>query len=203
MHGGFLVTGKDKMSKSTGEFLTLDLVKDKGFDPMCYRLFCLSGTYRNELAWSWDAIQNSANTLNKMKNAVGEMRLACEDLSNDGSVGVSAAGEEFVTQFDEAVFNDLALPRALSVAHAVISSDLPAQEKLKLLEQFDQVLGLGIETWQPEAVEVPEEVQKLVLDREAAREAKNWAEADALRDKIGDLGYTIEDSKEGTKVKLR
>lgn len=198
MHGGFLVADKSKMSKSTGEFLTLDLVKDKGFDPMSYRLLCLSGTYRHELAWSWEALTNANNTLIKLRNSVMNIKDAA---SKEKNYPLSNEALEYVKQFEDAIFTDLAMPRAISVLHKVVASSLVAKEKLFLLEQFDEVFGLGIKDWEAKEINIPTEVQLLAEKREAAREAKNWTEADTLRDKITELGYTIEDSKDGTIIK--
>ena len=202
MHGGFLVMSKDKMSKSSGEFLTVDSLTERGFDPIAYRLFCLSGSYRNELAWSWEALENAANSLRKLKHAVLNLRDETEELPPREQVFAERSGRivDLRQSFEAECLNDLSIPNALAVFHQALDEEqLDATERLVLLELFDEVLGLGVADWQK--AEVPAEVLDLVQQREAARTSKDWQVADSLRDKISALGYTIEDTAEGTKVK--
>lgn len=208
LHGGFLVAGKDKMSKSKGEFLTLDVVKKRGFDPISYRLLCLGGTYRNELSWSFEALEAAQNSLTKIKNAITRLK-PDYTASADNLEQYSQKASSYLKQFEDAVLTDLGMPRALSVLYAVIGDqDLPNKEKLGLLIKFDEIFGLGILQWlskeqDTERLEcaIPEEVLALAKRRELARAQKQWAEADALRDEIVSLGYSLEDSKDGSIVK--
>ncbi|MCL4163455.1 UNVERIFIED_CONTAM: hypothetical protein GTU68_017570 [Idotea baltica] len=188
LHGGFLVTGKDKMSKSAGEFLTLDKLIKEEIDPIAYRLFCLSASYRSELAWSWEAIKNSMNSLRKIKASVLELR----DQKNEPSGSGSSSGSEKTL--------DLNMSKALAVFHETLSSkEISAADKLAILEDYDEIFGLGIKNWQTSAV--PEEVSELMAKRDAARLSKDWAEADNLRDQLQSMGYSVEDSADGTKVR--
>lgn len=203
LHGGFLVTKSEKMSKSKGEFLTLDRLVERNIDPISYRLFCLSGTYRNELNWSWEAVEGAAKTLKKLQSQYLSWKES--DHNNLGGAtnleNLSAEALTFKEQFNEAIFNDLGFPRALAVLHGVVGSNLSATEKTQLFLIFDRVLGLGVQTWKAEPEEVPEEVLRLAAARENARKSKNWKEADELRDKVKALGFIIEDSAQGPKVK--
>lgn len=202
MHGGFLVMNKDKMSKSSGGFITVDTLIEKGFDPVAYRLFCLSGRYRNELAWSWEALGNAANSLKKLKSAVLDLRKECSSALSPSDFWNQASDEALALKsaFETECLNDLAIPNALAVLHQTIGNKtIAVAERLFLLEQFDAILGLGVADWHE--VAVPAEVLSLAQQRDEARASKNWQEADTLRDKITALGYTIEDSVEGTKVK--
>ncbi len=201
LHGGFLLTDKEKMSKSKGEFLTLDVVRDRGFEPLAYRLFCLAGHYRRELQFSWEALSGAQVNLEKWRNAVLSYKQESGRQSNGKPS--SALSIELETQFRDAVFDDLGLARALAVVHRVISEALPAEEKLRLLLEFDQVLGLGLANWEAQVVEVPKQVQELVSERERARKEKRWKDADILRDQIGQLGFVVEDKKEGAVVRKR
>jgi cysteinyl-tRNA synthetase len=195
MHGGFLVTGKEKMAKSKGEFLTLDLLKEKGYDPTAYRLLCLTSHYRSELSWSWEALDGAANTLKRLKQSVLSLDPTAE--SNDPATDKERENSVLV-EFTDAVCTDLAMPRALAVMHQTISDDkLSAAAKRRLLSRFDLVLGLGIDTWKKEAVEVPESVRRLADARQAARGNRNWDEADRLRKEIEQLGFVVKDSKDG------
>jgi len=196
MHGGFLVVGKDKMAKSTGGFLTLDKVRERGFDPLSFRLFCLSGSYRNELSWSWEALESANNSLKRLKNSVLAWKAAEPAKAGPEGARVRAYREAFQTH----CYSDLGMPNALAVLHEVVSdSALSGAEKLGLVLRFDSILGLGVESWQQETV--PEEILALAGRREEARTARRWQEADALRAEIVERGYVIEDSAEGPKVK--
>ncbi len=206
MHGGFLVVGADKMSKSSGGFLTLDTLKEKGIDPISYRFFCYSSTYRNELSWSWSALEAADNTLKKIKQTVvswkEELKNSIAPISLIENAELSAKAKDYLDKFYTEVYNDLSLPKALAVLHEVLKdSSLNALEKLSVLLKFDEILGLGVDSWTAEIVEIPEEVKQLSLQREEARKTKNWQLADELRKKISDHGFTIEDSKEGIKIK--
>ena len=199
LHGGFLVTSeKGKMSKSAGEFLTLDVLKDRAFDPISYRLFCLSGTYRNELSWSWEALEGAANSLKKLKAAVFEWK---KD-SKEEQRTLSEQALKFQNEFQNAIFHDLGFPKALAILHAVSNdNNLNSAEKLQLFQEFDQVLGLGVEDWREEEYETPTTVLQMAKERETARQNKNWAEADRLRDEILGSGFSVEDTPNGPKLK--
>lgn len=206
LHGGFLVvpstTGAQKMAKSSGEFLTLDLLKERGFDPISYRLFCLGGTYRNELFWSWQALDGAANQLRNLRSAVYDLRTATTEEELTTKEQLSAKGKEALLAFEEQIFNDLALPRALSVVHALLSDKMvAAAEKLYLLEAFDTVLGLGIKEWEEEKVDIPAAIEALAKERAAARGRRDFQEADRLRKEIAALGFSVEDSKDGYTIK--
>ncbi len=200
MHGGFLVVNKDKMSKSTGEFLTLDRVKEKGFDPMSYRLLCLSGSYRNELSWSWQALEAAANTLKKLRSTVVSWR----EQVDAPATHLSPAAAELRARFRAEVFADLGMPKALAVLHeAMGTQSIPPAERLALLLDFDQVFGLGMADWAPDSDEIPATVTALAEERVQARLNKNWKRSDELRDEILALGYVVEDSKAGQRLKKR
>lgn len=193
MHGGFLVTDKSKMSKSTGEFLTLDRLIERGFDPLVYRLFCFSAHYRSELSWSWEALAGAANSLERIRKAVVGWR---ED--DSASSAISAPGSALIAEFEEAITNDLNLPKALAVVFEVLNEkEITAAEKLRLVYHFDTVLGLDLENYLPHSVEIPERVSTLVEQREKARSNRDWKEADRLREAIAEAGFLVEDTKAG------
>ena len=190
MHGHFLQMGDDaKMSKSSGEFLRVQTLLDKGYDPLAYRFFCLSALYRAKLNFTWEGLDAAATSLERLRQAVYGWGEA-------GSVD-----EDYMQNFVEQINEDLNMPRALAVAWDLVKSDLPDPAKKATMLAFDRVLGLRLAEWEPKEVEVPAEVLEMVAARLAARKAKNWAEADALRDKITAAGFTVEDTPEGPKVK--
>ncbi|MFN8391004.1 MAG: cysteine--tRNA ligase [Bdellovibrionota bacterium] len=202
MHGGFLVVGADKMSKSTGGFLTLDRLTEKSIDPISYRLFCFSGSYRNELSWSWQAVESAASSLKRMKQAVFGWKR--ELGANPHSEASSPRALEILSAFDREITNDLGMPKALAVLHEMLRDDaVTPAEKLGLFLRMDSVLGLGVANWTEASENIPEAVQALAAERDEARKTRNWQQADVLRAKIAELGFLVEDSKDGPKLKKK
>ena len=188
MHGYFLRLKDDKMSKSSGSFITLQTILDYGFDPLVYRYFLLGSHYRTQISFSWEGLEAAQTSLSRLYElafkwgAPGEIhRPTLEAIHRD-------------------LNDDLAMPKALASLWQMVKSDLdPSQKKATLLE-FDKVLGLGIEHWTPQTVNIPAEVEKLVKDRSRARKGKQWQKADEIRDKISSLGYNIKDEGDLTKI---
>ncbi len=200
LHAGFLVLGKDKMAKSSGEFLTLDRVTERGIDPLSFRLFCMTGSYRNELSWSWEALEGAANTLRRLKSQVAQWRLDATN-TNHPCTPLSLRAGELKSAFEDEIYNDLNFANALAVLHQTAQDTaLSPAEKLNLFSLYDEVFGLGVESWQAVQEDIPETIQILAQEREAARKAKNWAEADRLRTEIAALGYTVEDRADGPRI---
>ncbi|RMG43365.1 MAG: cysteine--tRNA ligase [Candidatus Dadabacteria bacterium] len=201
MHGEFLVLNKEKMSKSAGGFLTLKSLEEKGIDPLAYRYFCFSAHYRAQLNFSWEALNNAARSLERLKNAVIALK---NDPDHSAEVTLSDTALSYREQFEEALCNDLNMPQAVSVIHSSISdSNLSPAEKWQLLLYFDRVAGFDFNSWQSESLDIPQELQDLLNQREAARREKDWELADTLRDKIAEAGYIIEDSPEGARLKRK
>ena len=199
MHGEFLVLNKQKMAKSAGGFITLDTISEKGIDPLAYRMMCLGAHYRQQLTFSWESLEQSAASLKKLKSQV--LSLKSEAGGNHSNIE-SEQAQKYISEFEAAFFNDLNAPNALAVLWSALGDNsIEAPEKLNLLYQMDQIFGFNMENFEEEIVDVPAEVQALVEKRVAARNQKNWEESDRLRDEIKALGYQIEDSAEGIKVK--
>ncbi len=188
MHGYFLQMDDAKMSKSSGEFLTLDVLIDRGFDPLVYRFFCLGGHYRSQMTFSWESLEAARTSLNRLYEASYSW----------GDPGEEDAG--MVERFFDALNDDLGMPKAMAILWEMVRSDLADAVKKATLLRFDQILGLDVAGWMQEEVDVPEEVTSLLHQRVAARKEKNWARADEIRDEITALGYVIDDTPEGTKV---
>ncbi|MBX7145054.1 MAG: cysteine--tRNA ligase [Oligoflexia bacterium] len=199
MHGEFLVQNKEKMSKSKGGFLTLDTILEKGFDPLTYRFFCLSAHYKAQLSWSWEALTGAAQGFERLKNTI----IALKAEAPQAATGPTAPRiEEYRGEFKQALFNDLNVPKALATLWATLGDkQLSPRTRLDLAFEFDQVLGLGMQDWKEVALALPTEVQTLVGQRQAAREARNWGESDRLRGEIEKLGYSVEDAKGTQKVR--
>jgi cysteinyl-tRNA synthetase len=188
MHGYFLQVDNAKMAKSAGGFLTLDVVAEKGIDPLTYRYFCFTAHYRTQMSFSWESLESARVALTRLYEAAWSWGKPGE---------ISSA---YYDRFHDFLRDDLNMPRALAVLWEMIRSDLPDDQKKATLLACDEVLGLDIANWQPEEVDVPEAVQKLVDDRETARQEKDWVRADELRDAITALGFSVEDTREGAKV---
>ncbi|MDG1205812.1 MAG: cysteine--tRNA ligase [Pseudomonadales bacterium] len=189
MHGYFLQLDNNKMSKSTGEFLRLETLLERDIDPLVYRYFCLTAHYRTQMSFSWDSLESNQVALNRLYQAAFDW----------GEPGEVIA--EIDARFMACINDDLNLPRALAVVWELVKSDHAPQDKKATLLKFDAVLGLDIATWQPKVIDVPKEIQQMALDREAARQDKQWQRADELRDAVLAAGYVIEDTHEGPKVK--
>lgn len=191
LHGQFLQLDEAKMSKSAGEFLRLQSLVDRGYDPLAYRFFCLGGHYRTKLNFTWESLEGAATALQRL-------RTAAHSWGTPGSVD-----EEFVDRFTAQINDDLIMPRALAVVWDLVRSDLPATTKKATLLRMDQVLGLGLAEWQPVEQRIPDAILALAEQRQTARGEKRWQEADQLRAEIQAAGYEVEDTAQGPRLTRR
>jgi len=191
MHGEFLVIDKGKMSKSSGEFLTLQVLVDKGFEPLHYRYFCLGAHYRSQLFFSYEALTGAKNAFEALKNRVISWKLSPQKGSSPRLVA------QYKEQFWKALANDLDTPVALSVVWEMTKEkSLGDEEKLSLIKEFDQVLGFDVDAFS--RPKLSDELYALVQEREKARLHKNWQLADEIRQKIAARGIQLKDSSTGT-----
>jgi len=174
-----------KMSKSSGEFLRVQLLIDKGYDPIAYRYLCLTAHYRSQLTFSWDALDAAATALERLRN-------------NVFTLGVPADTPDagFVSRFMEKLNDDLNFPQALALAFEALKSELPPNVKKATLLKMDEALGLGLAGWVPKVLDVPANVRSVADARWAARNTKDWAEADRLRGELTVLGWSMKDGKD-------
>ena len=192
MHCDFLLIDGGKMSKSLGNtYLVQDLI-DRGYDPLSYKMLCFTAHYRNKLNFTWEGLANSQNSLIKLKEGYVKHKEGTEDVDE-------SLIQEYKTRFLEALNDDLNMPVAMSVVWDVVKNPVKSKKLADLLLDFDKILGIKIEEpVQVKREEIPEDVQKLLEQRNLARQEKNWALSDELRDKIKVYGYTVKDSKDGT-----
>jgi cysteinyl-tRNA synthetase len=193
-HVSFLIiSGGKKMAKSEGNFLTLEnAFISQGLNPLVYRFASFQTHYRKPMEYSEESVDAARNGLLHLQNQVRQV--AQNGAGQNGSVS-----EVFKTKFIEEINDDLNMPRALAVVQEMLKSETSDADKFATIMDYDRVLGLSLDQVdKPEAL--PEEVQKLVEDRQAARANKDWARSDLLRDEILNLGYTVQDTKDGVKV---
>ena len=201
-HVHHLNTTGGKMSKSKGEFLTVSLLEEKGYNPLVYRFFCLNSHYRKSLVFSWENLDNAVISYNKLIDKIAPLTA-----DKSGEVDTSEY-RRLIDEFDDALGNDLNTSLAITAVHDVLKSKTNATTKLALIAEFDKVLGLDLiaaaEKTLAEAEaskpEIPAEVLDLVEQRKAARKEKNFALADEIRDKIAALGYEVKETRQGTEI---
>ncbi|MCE1195890.1 cysteine--tRNA ligase [bacterium] len=203
MHAEFLILDKGKMSKSKGGFITLQSLVDAGFDPLDYRYFCLGGHYRSQLTFSWEAMEQAKASRKALADRILDLRdkLAGQDIPAVSALGRAAA--ERLARFDDALADDLAAPRALAELWQLVrDSQAPAADALAAALEMDGALGLGLAAARREEASVDPEtvgrIEALIAARAAAKKAKNWAEADAIRGQLKEMSIALEDGPSGT-----
>lgn len=190
VHNEHLLVNNGKMSKSEGTSFSLAEVKEKGFNPLALRYFFLQAHYRSKQNFTWEALEAAQSGFKNLQN---QIRLLGKDV---GQISV-----EYKNKFTETISDDFNSPQALAVLQEVLRSELTNEDKLATILNFDKVLGLKFEGVLNE--NIPEEVLALAQQREEARKNKNWGEADALRNKITELGYELDDAAGGFTIKKK
>jgi cysteinyl-tRNA synthetase len=207
VHHNFLRIDGEKMSKSLGNFFTIDDVVSKGFNPRALRLLFLTTHYRSEMNFTWQSLAGMQKTYDRLIRQAAELR---------SEQGRTVLSEDKVQQIDQyrqsfldALSNDLDTPTAITILWQVLKSNIPGPDKFDLLVDFDEVLNLGIKqagikTDEPKLapVKLPAQIQKLVSARNQAREDKEWVLADQLRQELAEAGYIVNDTSQGQKITL-
>lgn len=187
LHAEHLLVDGKKMSKSINNFYTLGDIEEKGYSALDFRYLTLTAHWRDKLNFSWGSLESAKNTLSRAKKIVS------------GISEIGKADEEYSKKFKSALENDLNMPEAIAVFWQMLRDDkIKSEDKKATALDFDRVLGLNLT--KTEKIEVPDEVKKLVSEREKARSEKDYARADKLREQIEKLGYIVEDSEGKSKV---
>ena len=205
-----LNTNSGKMSKSAGEFLTVSLLESRGYDPLAYRFFCLQSHYRKSLLFTYENLDNAAA-------AYGKLVARIAALKPDAGESDPAAEEALRTRFTDALNNDLNTSLAVTALYDVLKAKIGDGAKLRLIAEFDRVLSLGLmeaaervraeqaKQAQPDnglTGELADYVNAQIAARAAAKKAKNYAEADRIRDELKSRGILLEDTPSGVRVVL-
>ena len=194
VHGGHLRLSGHKIAKSTGNVVRVHELGDHGFDPRSFRWLTFQTRYRSEMDFTWEAMGSADHRVKQLRHRMAAWAPADEP--------ASAQARAFDARFREAVANDLDLPTAVVVVNELVSStDVPDGQKYALLASWDGVLGLDLDReatsdWTPS-----QEVEALVAERDAARDAKDYPTSDRIRDELTRAGFEVMDTPEGTRVR--
>lgn len=202
MHCEYLQVDGGKMSKSLGNTYTISQLKEKGIAPLAFKLFCFTAHYRNKLNFTFDGAYGAQKALERLydsfvKNEEAEGNVSEEELN--------AYREKFTNYIND----DLNMPGAMSVVWEVARNNNKSKQLAELLLEFDEVLGLDLKNAKKyleefeknkNIEEIPEEIKELVEQRKIARQNKDWAKSDELRDLIAQKGYIVKDQKEGMSI---
>lgn len=195
MHGEYLLINGGKMSKSLGNVYLIKDLKEKGYDPIVYKLFSYSCHYRNKLNFTWEGIEAASKSLERLKKGY-KAHLEGKDEVDNRTVS------EYEERFHKAINDDLNMPLAMGVVWDTVRQEKKSPKLAELLLKFDSVLGLKIEETIRQQ-EIPQEILDLVEQRKKARANKDWTKSDELRELINQKGYDIKDTKEGTEIKKK
>ncbi len=190
MHVEFLLIDGGKMSKSLGNVYTLNDLKAKGIDALSYRYFTYSSHYRNKLNFTWDAIKSAKNSLNKLRDMIALHKGVNKKIDKN----IISKYEE---QFLDAINDDMNMPVAISIVWEIAKEKEKSNDFYELIKKFDSVLSLDLDKNDKEDINIPEDIKLILNERKDARENKDFAKSDELRDKLKELGYIVKDTKDG------
>ena len=190
IHGEHLNDQSGKMSKSNGDFLTVSLLKEKGYNPLIYRFMCLNSHYRKLLVFTYDALDQAKVAYDKLKSKTLSLENEIDDTNT----------EEFINKFKEAISSDLNTSAAITVLYDVLKSDLSDAQKRYLVSEFDKVLSLNllVEDKKEIDTELESYINSKIEERNNAKKNKDYALADAIREELLSKGIIIKDTREGT-----
>ena len=195
MHCEFMMVNNGKMSKSLGNTYTIKDLRDKGYDPLALRYMCLNAHYRNKLNFTWEGMDSSQVAYDRFVDGALAHKGGTDEVDN----GVV---EGFKNEFEDAINDDLNIPKALGIAWNVVRYPQKSQKLFELLEKMNTVFGFSLEKKEVKEPEVSPEIMALVEERQTARKEKNWKRADEIRDALKEKGVVVEDTAQGPKVKF-
>jgi cysteinyl-tRNA synthetase len=188
LHENFLNINDTKISKSLKNFYTLKDLQEKNIEPLAFRYWLLTAHYRSPVNFTWEAVEGAQSAYDRLKNNFLDL-----------GIKTGIADHKHLALFTEYINDDLNTPKAVALIWEVLADKLLANEnKRATLLAFDKVLGLGLEDFT--AARIPAEVQKLVTEREHARQNKDWKKADLLRGEIAGKGFEVKDTDSGPRL---
>ena len=196
VHLGFLNDETGKMSKSKGEFLTVSLLEEKGYNPLAYRYLCLNSYYHSQLTFSYDILDGAQNAYNKLKARVAKLEkteIADEKVNS------------YVEKFSNAIKDDLNTSNMVTLVYDVLKDDeLNDGTKLAIIEKFDEVLSLDLTKIEEKSVDsaLEQEILAKIEERKEAKKNKDFATADKIRDELLEKGIKLIDTREGTTYEI-
>ncbi len=189
-HNEHLLDETGKMSKSKGAILTVSSLKDEGYDPLAFRFMCLNSHYKKQLVFSYDALKQAEDTLNKLRDRIN-------NIINDSNYNDNDFNK-YNDLFKEALSNDLNTSNALTILYDVLKSDISSSTKLELVKSFDKVLSLDLIKKIEVSEELKNKVNELLELRNKYKQEKDYEKADEVRKEIESLGASIKDTREGS-----
>lgn len=198
-HNDFLLIDGQKMSKSLGNFYTIDDVKKRNINPIALRMLFFQTHYQQIMNFTWESLSSAQTAYIRLQNIIIELK---EKTNNDDTPKeYSDEAKKLKASFTNAISYNLQIPRAMAILWETVKSNISDKEKLGLLLDFDQVLGLGFKDMKNEVGDIPEEILKLAQKREKARRDKDFNKSDEIRKEIEAKGYSIKDSDLGFEIK--
>jgi len=192
LHGEFLILQDQKMAKSKGNFITLQTLLGKGYDPLSFRYLCLTTHYRSKLNFNLHALDAAQTALKKLRDRFVNLgRLS-------GKVDA-----DYQHKFTECVNNDLNMPQAIALLWDLLKSDLSDPDKRETLLEFDKVFGFDLKNYVKAKQDVPAEILALAEKRQKERLKQNWKKSDALRKELEQKGWLVEDTADGFELKSK
>jgi len=188
MHVAFLTVDSGKMSKSLDNFFTLQDVVNKGYDPLSFRYLLLTAKYRAGMNFTWKSLSGAQEALSSLRERIAEW----EDTD-------AKPDADILARFMGYVNDDLNTPQAIAFLWKVIGLTMPSAIKRATIAEFDKVLALNL--LKPQKSDAPSEIKALLQERDTLRRENKWAEADQIRAKLALLGYKVEDTKKGVRIK--
>lgn len=185
-----------KMSKSNGEFLTVDLLIKKGFNPLAYRLFCLQSHYQKQLLFTYESLDGAQNTYDKLLSKI-------KSINGDSSEVDKALFEKYNNMFKETLCDNLNTSNSLTVLYDVIKSNLNNNTKLELIKSFDKVLSLDLIKEEKYDEELISYIEDMITKRSNAKKEGNYELADSIRNELLERGIILKDTREGTVYEVK
>ena len=196
LHGEHLNDATGKMSKSKGEFLTVSLLENKGYNPLSYRFFCLQSHYRNQLVFSYEALDKATTTYNKLLNKI-------KNIEDEGTVDNNII-KKYQEKFKDAISNDLNTSLMLTCLYDVLKEDISGNTKLAIIKDYDKVLSLDLLKEEKKLDnELIKYINEKIEERKIAKQNKDYNKADEIRKELEEKNIYLKDTREGTIYEVR